>query len=113
MKDRISGKTLRWTFEDGPMAGKTFEHTFGSDGTVRFRAVTHEVRSEQAESSTAKKYESARLRDDIYVVSYLGTSGYTLTAVLDFEKGTVVAVASNEKQLVLQHGSFERVKRAA
>ena len=35
--DPIRGKTLRFSFDDGAMAGKTFEHTFDADGTVTFR----------------------------------------------------------------------------
>lgn len=34
MTDEFAGKTLRWTFEDGPTAGKTYERVFGDDGTV-------------------------------------------------------------------------------
>ena len=26
--DALCGKTLRWTFSDGPVAGTRFEHTF-------------------------------------------------------------------------------------
>jgi hypothetical protein len=33
--DPIRGKTIRWTYDDGPMKGKSFEHTFGQDGTTR------------------------------------------------------------------------------
>ena len=27
--DPLRGKTIRWTYDDGPMAGKSLEHTFG------------------------------------------------------------------------------------
>src|SRR2546430_6359461 len=36
--DPVRGKTIRWMYDDGPMAGKSFEHSFGSDGTVTWRA---------------------------------------------------------------------------
>ena len=32
--DSLIGKTVRWTFADGPVAGKTYEHTFNADGSV-------------------------------------------------------------------------------
>src|SRR2546428_9775306 len=38
-EDPLRGKTVRWTFEDGPTAGTTFEHRFSPDGTVEYRAV--------------------------------------------------------------------------
>jgi hypothetical protein len=37
------------------------------------------------------------------------SSGTTSTAVLDVRIGSVVGFASNEKQLTVQHGSFEAV----
>lgn len=46
------------------------------------------------------------LGDDVCVVSYLGPSGYTLTTVLDMRTDKLVAFASNEKELTVQHGRF-------
>jgi hypothetical protein len=33
----MGGKTVRWTYEDGPMKGKAFEHRFSNDGTVSWK----------------------------------------------------------------------------
>ena len=34
----LAGRTFNWTFNDGPTAGKTYEHKFApKDGTVTFR----------------------------------------------------------------------------
>ncbi len=57
-----------------------------------------------------KKYEVAAVSADVDAVSYLGSSGYTLTVMLDYKTKKLVAFASNEKSLLLQHGSFEHVK---
>jgi hypothetical protein len=38
-KDPIRGKTFSFTFDDGPMAGSTFEHRFADNGTVTFHAL--------------------------------------------------------------------------
>jgi len=59
------------------------------------------------------RYEVARVNDHVYAVSYLARSGYTLTSVLDTRAGTVVSVASNEKELVVQRGTFEVARAAA
>jgi hypothetical protein len=108
MKDSIRGKTIAWRFTDGPTAGKGFEHDFADDGTVTYRM-------EGSEKSTKEKnYEVTPISKDVVAVSYLASSGWTLTSVLDFATGKVVSFASNEKQLVVQHGSFSVVdKRAA
>jgi hypothetical protein len=60
----------------------------------------------QAEASESR-YEEVRLGDSVVVVSYLAPSGYTLTSMLDLASGEVVAFASNESELVVQHGTFE------
>src|SRR6476659_10136970 len=101
MKDPIRGKTIRWTFSDGPMAKKTFEHSFDEAGTVTWCMLDGTSRGKP---SREKKYEVAHVTDEVCAVSYLGTSGYALTVVLDLRTGKLVAFASNEKELVLQHG---------
>lgn len=107
--DPVKGKTLRWSYEDGPTAGKTFEHDFGDDGKVRYRMVNGADKSGGNGSMKGErpKYEVASINDDVFAVSYLAPSGYTLTSVLDANTGTIVSFASNEKELVVQHGTFE------
>jgi hypothetical protein len=120
--DPVRGKTIRWTYDDGPMAGKRFEHTFGDDGTVSWRETGGEDRdskpSGNGKQKTGKpataakaKYEVASVNPDVCAVSYLAESGFTLTSVLDFDSGTVVSFASNEKELVPQRGMFEVAQR--
>jgi hypothetical protein len=120
--DLVRGKTIRWTYEDGPMAGKTFEHNFGDDGTVTWRETGGQDRSTKpptnGKQGAAKptteakaKYQVAPINEDVCAVSYLSQSGFTLTSVLDFDSGTVVSFASNEKELVPQRGMFEVAER--
>jgi hypothetical protein len=120
--DPVRGKTIRWTYDDGPMAGKSFEHVFATDGTVTWRETGGEDRGSKPPSNgkqkTGKpateahaKYEVAAVNDDVCAVSYLSASGFTLTSVLDFASGTVVSFASNEKELVPQRGMFEVAER--
>ncbi len=112
--DPIRGKTLRFTFEDGAMAGKTFEHIFDAGGTVAFRMIGGEEKpGKKAHHTPEANYESARVGDDVCAVSYLSAEGYTLTAVLDFSTKKLVAFSSNEKALSAQHGTFEEVSADA
>jgi hypothetical protein len=103
-RNPVAGKTLRFTFEDGPMAMKTFEHVFEPSGAVRFREV-----DAKGEGTVEKKYEAAAIGTDVHAISYLGSSGYTLTVVLDLRTKKLVAFASNEKMHAMQHGTFEEV----
>src|SRR5688572_12441681 len=98
----VRGRTIRWTFADGPTAGTTFEHEFRHDGTVVFRTVDR--LADRRKGAGAKEddpagipYRSARVSDDVHAVSYKAPGGYTLTVVLNFAEGTAVGFASNEK----------------
>jgi hypothetical protein len=104
MKSAIQGKTIRWTFSDGPMARKTFEHTFNRDGSVTWCTVEA---GKRGNPSVAEQSTVASVGEDVCAVSYLGASGYTLSVVLDFRTHQLVAFASNEESLTLQRGTFE------
>jgi hypothetical protein len=99
MRDPIHGKTLIFDFDDGPMKGKAFEHRF-TDDEVTYKPVDGDKPSAPAHC------EIAKISDDIYAVSYLGSAGYTLTSILDFKTHTLTGFASNEKSLTAQHGTF-------
>jgi hypothetical protein len=105
----ITGHALRWKFADGPMAGKSFDHTFSRNGSVAFREVGGDP---NAKPSVAEQYQVASLGQDVHAVSYLSSSGYTLTVVLDYKTHKLVAFASNEKSLTMQQGTFESLGSA-
>jgi Low affinity iron permease/MoaF N-terminal domain len=107
--DTLYGKTLRWTFTDGPMAGATYEHTFHQNGTVSFRAVEG---SEHGEPTREKNAAAVKVADDMFVVSYLGAAGYTLTVVLNFQTMKMIGFASNNKEWSQQKGTFELLDSA-
>jgi len=117
--DPIRGRTLRFTFNDGPMATKTFEHIFDASGTVKYRMVDSATSSgnstggNETTKATDSKYEIATLREDVGAVSYVGSGGYTLTTVLDFKTKKLVAFSSNEKGVSVQHGVFEYEEQAS
>jgi hypothetical protein len=119
--DPIRGKTIRFSFSDGPMAKKTFEHHFDRNGTVSFRMVGSEASSSVGKSASRDdskktpdpKFEIAMIREDLGAVSYLGSGGYTLTTLLDFKTRKLVAFSSNEKGVSVQHGTFEYAELGA
>lgn len=113
-KTQIAGTVVRFTFDDGPMAGKTFEHSFGVNGTVTFRQLgaggspaKEKTEAKDSTGAPETKYEAEAIREDIVTVSYRSAAGYTLTAILDFETHRLVAFSSNEKMHLAQHGTFE------
>ena len=102
--DPIRGKSIRWTFTDGPLAKKTFEHTFDADGGVAWRMLEGDVKGKPTHVDVCL---IDTVGEDVHAVSYLGSSGYTLTVVLDYRTGKMVAFASNDKEVTVQHGTFE------
>lgn len=104
--DPVRGKSIRWSYDDGPMAGRTFEHTFTTDGTVSWREIGAKAGAPTVGGEPSVKYEAARVDADVYAVSYLARSGWTLTTVIDEKDQTILSFASNEKTLVLQRGKL-------
>ena len=100
----ITGHSLRFRFIDGPVAGKSFDHTFSRNGHVEFKEVGS---APDGRPVAAQQYEVAPVNTDIFAVSYLSPSGHTLTTILDFKTLKLVAFASNEKSLFMQQGTFE------
>lgn len=105
----LLGRTIRWTFSDGPTKGHTFEHTFNDDGSVVWRSV-------DGASSTKLNREKvsgvAPVGDDVAVVSYLASNGFTLTVALNFTDMQMTGFASNNEVWTMQRGHFELLPQA-
>lgn len=113
----LAGRTLRWTFTEGPTAGKTYEHTFHPDGTVVWRgidgAAQDKPKREEGASASAPpkvKYASFEVAPDTHLVSYLSEAGFTLTVALSFKTRQCYGVASNTESWYPLTGTFETVE---
>jgi hypothetical protein len=107
----LCGKTVRFAWNDGPTRGAIHEHVFHDDGTVEWRraGTAAGYGAGFARKPERPKYADEKVADGVRMVSYRSDSGYTLTAVLNFGDHTIVGVASNERNWVPVHGSFEIV----
>ena len=113
--DQIRGSTIRFSWIDGPTKGTTHEHVFHEDGTVEWHAVDEAFERREGRSPHAPtdrkadrpRYYSVEVTDDFWLVSYLSNSGYTLTVVLNFEDGSIVGIASNDRNWIPVHGHFQ------
>ena len=110
----IRGRTLRWSWTEGPTRGETHEHRFGDDGTVTWRSVQADAppgpsmdRDAGGERAT---YAALRLSDEIYLVSYLAPSGFTLTVAVNFADGSVAGFASGADAWFAVRGTNEIVE---
>jgi hypothetical protein len=94
----LAGETQRWTFESGPTAGSTYEHTFGTDGTVTWRDAkgTSAAKKDGAKARAQTPYASFPVGPGMHLVSYLSKdSGYTLTVLVNTENHRLHGYASN------------------
>jgi len=103
----LSGQTIRWSFEDGPTAGSTYEHTFEPDGSVSFRKLDGDKKGKP----TREKSASFAVAPAVHLVSYLAAeSGFTLTVAMNFDTGRLYGFASNDKEWHPVSGTLEVVK---
>ncbi len=105
--DLVQGKTINLTWTEGPTKGETHQHVFNTDGSVDYRKLTDD--KAKGKMTHEKKYGAVKVADDVYVVSYLGSSGYTLTVVLNFRDHTTAGFASGAKEWFPVKGTFEVV----
>jgi hypothetical protein len=108
----IRGKTIRLTWTEGPTKGATHEHVFHNDGTVEWHDASPQkggrAGQQKSASPTEKpEYAAVRIADDIYAVSYLAQSGYTLTVVLNLRDHQMAGFASSSKEWYPVRGTFE------
>jgi molybdenum cofactor biosynthesis protein MoaF len=113
----IRGRTIRLTWLEGPTKGTTHEHMFHEDGTVEWRDAGDPPKGRSTDTQhkgTSPKekpeYAAIRVTDDVYAVSYLAASGYTLTVVLNFRDHNMVGFASSAKDWYPLRGTFEVMK---
>jgi hypothetical protein len=110
----VRGKTIRLTWTEGPTKGTTHEHVFHQDGTVEWHDAAAKGSPSKAPQTSRPKekpqYAALRVADDVYAVSYLAASGYTLTVVLNFKDRRMVGFASGAKDWHPVQGTFAVVK---
>jgi hypothetical protein len=108
----IRGKTMRWAWTEGPTKGQVYEHVFHSDGTVEWRDADQKSPGKSAGQSEAKErppYAGVEVTKEVYAVSYLAPSGFTLTVVLNFANKQLIGFASGQGQWHPVRGTFEVV----
>ncbi len=108
--EAIQGKTLRLVWTDGPTRGTRYDHVFHPDGTVEWHDAGNPAESRATSAPERPAYAAMRAADDVYAISYLAPSGYTLTIVLNFRDRTMVGFASSATEWHPVRGSFEVVK---
>jgi hypothetical protein len=109
LTDGVKGKIIRFTWRDGPTKGAIHEHAFHPDGTVMWKDAQGDGKSKPGAPADRPRYWEEGIATGIRLVSYLAASGYTLTVVLNEESGLIAGIASNEKNWVPVHGSYEVV----
>jgi hypothetical protein len=107
----VRGKTIRFTWTDGPTKGKTHEHVFHEDGSVEWRDADAPQKAASQTDGAAKKprvdYAAIEIADDVFLVSYQSNEGYTLTVALDFGDNRVTGFASGAKEWYQVQGTLE------
>jgi hypothetical protein len=103
----IRGKTIRFIWTEGPTKGKSYDHVFHPDGTVEW---TEPGAPQGRRAQERPKYAALPVADEVYVVSYLADSGYTLTTVLNFKNKRLIGFASGAKEWYPVSGTFEVMK---
>jgi hypothetical protein len=109
LKTGVTGKTIRFSWKDGPTKGTTHEHVFHQDGTVEWHDLEKGAGESKGSPAERPRFLDEEIASGIRLVSYQSRSGFTLTVALNSQNGVIAGVASNEKVWLPVHGSFEVV----
>lgn len=104
LADAVRGRKLRFNWLDGPTKGAAHDHEFHKDGSVEFRNA--DARPDEKWTREAE-YSAVPVSEDVYLVSYMGSAGYTLTVALNFKDKHMVGIASGAKDWHPVGGTFE------
>ncbi len=106
----IRGKTMRWTWTEGPTKGQAYDHIFHADGTVEFHDANQTPSGKPTDKAGRPErppYAAVEVTKEVYAVSYLAPSGFTLTVVLNFANRQLIGFASGKDQWHPVRGTFE------
>jgi hypothetical protein len=116
--NKISGRTIRLNWTEGPTKGQAHDHLFHDNGTVEWHAAdatkkpsNQDTASEGKPRKAAEKvpYAATQVSKDVAVFSYKSGADFTLTAVLNFVDYGVTGFASGGKDWFPVAGTFEIV----
>ena len=105
---RLAGRTFRLTWTAGPTVSVTHEHVFHTDGAVSYAQVEP---GRPPQYTTARQYGAYELAEDIYLVSCVGTSGYSLTVAMNFKDKRLQGFAADATQWYPVQGRFEELPK--
>ena len=114
----IRGTTMRWAWTEGPTQGMAHDHVFHDDGTVEWHDAGSAPPTKPSKEAAGARgstrpervpYAAFEVTSEIFAVSYLSRSGFTLTVVLNFATRQLVGVASGGKDWYPLRGTFEVV----
>jgi hypothetical protein len=105
--DPVRGRTIRWTWKEGPDKGSLIEHVFREDGRMLFRVMSGRNKST---ARVERPYESTRVGPDVYTVSYRTATGSTMTVFLNFKTRALLGLASDSEGWHPARGTFAVMK---
>ncbi|HWI83663.1 hypothetical protein [Ramlibacter sp.] len=106
----VTGKIIRFSWTDGPTKGAAHVHVFHEDGTVEWHSADQAATHDSGRAGVDRPaFADEAVASGVRLISYLSSSGFTLTVVLNSLTGRIAGIASNEKTWVPVHGFFELV----
>jgi hypothetical protein len=105
---RLAGRTFRFTWTAEPKNSVTHEHVFHTDGTVSYAPIESD---RPPQYKTAKQYGAFEVAEDVFLVSYLDTSGYSLSVAMNFKTHRLQGFAATNTQWYPVQGRFEELSK--
>lgn len=91
MENPFFGKTIQHTWTEGAFSGGSFKNTYHSNNSVSLECVAGVMKGTKAEQ---KNYSARFISKDLWLMSWLEDSGYSVSIVFDFANKKVTGTIS-------------------
>lgn len=103
----INGKTLRWIWQEGMYGGNSYEAHFQQDGHVSWKITAG---PDAGNTATANVYNVQQVANDVFVVSWLQTDGYTVSITINMTTKKIYGAVSARDEWYPVSGTLEGIE---
>ncbi len=103
----INGLTITYKWGEGDFEGAKYRIEYKANGTVSWKGLEG---WEKGESNIENNYYARKIDDDIYTISMLEESLWTVTLIFNTKTKRIYGCASNEKEIYKPEGILESIE---
>ena len=103
----LKGKTITWTWAEGAFKGGKYQATLLTNGKIHWKGLEG---AEKGQEAIDKEYSVVKVSEDVHVLSWLESVGWTVTVTINLKENTAFGFVSNKNEWYPLAGAVESIK---